>query len=341
MGVFNNFTLLRKTYKNWIGLSFLIFHYRGKTKQIPVRFRNGLDLTIERREAFQYALLNRSSSVEGFNYEIRNTNLGPKVFICSNQMEVGLPAGLVLDLIQLNELKIFKPDGESLHDLLNGILKLSYRGKELRLNLLKDNIQNGDLGLFLNDDYSFLRPSEMTVVDIGANIADSAIYFAVNGAKKVIACEPYPYAYKIGLENIRMNRLENIITLLNVGYGKDGIINVTDSPTDSGSDLVINESGSKIETISLDTIIRRFDLTNHVVLKIDCEGCEYTLLNEKNEFLQRFTRIQIEYHYGYPQLEKKLISAGFRIKHSKPKKVYNQSNSNPKLKVGMLYAMLK
>jgi hypothetical protein len=51
-----------------------------------------------------------------------------------------------------------------------------------------DGISNGDLfNIFYKKEYEFLPVNNRVVIDIGANIADSSIYFAINGAKKVIA----------------------------------------------------------------------------------------------------------------------------------------------------------
>src|SRR5271157_4477588 len=48
-----------------------------------------------------------------------------------------------------------------------------------------------------------LKPGT-TVIDIGANIGDTAIYFAqFNEVRKVIAYEPLPYLYGLMLENLR------------------------------------------------------------------------------------------------------------------------------------------
>jgi len=41
-----------------------------------------------------------------------------------------------------------------------------------------------------------------SVVDIGAFVGDTAIYFAIKGAEKVIAIEPHPGAYEELAENI-------------------------------------------------------------------------------------------------------------------------------------------
>lgn len=58
-----------------------------------------------------------------------------------------------------------------------------------------------------------------SVVDIGAFAGDTAIYFAIKGAKKVIAIEPHPGAYEELVENIRINGLERKIVPLNMAVG--------------------------------------------------------------------------------------------------------------------------
>jgi predicted RNA methylase len=62
-------------------------------------------------------------------------------------------------------------------------------------------INNGDIfDIFLQDTYRFLsiftRRGKI-VIDIGVNIADSSIYFALKGADKVIAIEPFPRNYEM------------------------------------------------------------------------------------------------------------------------------------------------
>ena len=64
------------------------------------------------------------------------------------------------------------------------------------------------------------------VIDVGAYLGESAIYFAINGAKKVIALEPDEENYKLALMNIKENGLENKILLLNKALApKEGVIN--------------------------------------------------------------------------------------------------------------------
>jgi GT2 family glycosyltransferase len=51
-------------------------------------------------------------------------------------------------------------------------------------------------------EYSFLNVVNRDVIDIGMNIGDSTIYFALNGARRVIGLEPYPYAFSYAKINV-------------------------------------------------------------------------------------------------------------------------------------------
>ena len=104
-------------------------------------------------------------------------------------------------------------------DLNNNCLHLKYNNKTI---VLYNCINNGDIhGVFLSEEYKFLNVKNETVIDIGANIADSSIYFALNDAQKIIALEPYPYSYNSAKKNIEINDLDNKIDLLNAAYGQD------------------------------------------------------------------------------------------------------------------------
>jgi FkbM family methyltransferase len=59
---------------------------------------------------------------------------------------------------------------------------------------------------------------EKIVIDIGANLGDSSLFFAKKGFK-VIGFEPLNKVYEIALENIKLNNLEGKITLVNKGVG--------------------------------------------------------------------------------------------------------------------------
>ena len=61
-----------------------------------------------------------------------------------------------------------------------------------------DGVSNGNLiGIFLNKEYDFLPVDGKTVLDIGANIGDSCVYFALCGSSRIIAIEPFPRNYEL------------------------------------------------------------------------------------------------------------------------------------------------
>ena len=78
-------------------------------------------------------------------------------------------------------------------------INFTYKGKSITL---EDRV--GDIvTVFGHEEYGFLQVENETVIDIGANIGDSPIYFALNNAKNVIALEPYPYSYNIALKILK------------------------------------------------------------------------------------------------------------------------------------------
>lgn len=214
--------------------------------------------------------------------------------------------------------------------------KFPYKGKTVTLHGFPDN---GDFyAVFVNEEYKFLAAENEEVVDIGASIGDSPIYFAMNGARKVIALEPYPYSYLFAAKNIAENKLEDKIDLINAGYGYDGELVVDEGKIAGiGSDLIASETGKKVRIFSLKGIMEKFELENPL-LKMDCEGCEYNLLKEDDEVLNKFKRIQIEYHYGYEKLVDKLLHAGKSVKFTHPVKTLNNSASSPEMYVGFIFA---
>lgn len=215
---------------------------------------------------------------------------------------------------------------------------LRYKGKVIKFAGIREG--NGDIiSIYKNEDYNFLIQKEGIVIDVGANIGDSALYFAFNGIKKVIAIEPIPYSYNFAQKNINANHLANSVLIINAGYGQGEhiIINENDH-SGPDSSIEISKSGKLVPLFSLKDLLNRYSLTGDLLLKMDCEGCEYNLLNEDNETLKRFSRAQIEYHYGYENLFKKFEDCGFKVSYTTPKDYYNKNAINKNMKIGYIYA---
>jgi len=208
------------------------------------------------------------------------------------------------------------------YDLDNDIVEISapfFPNGKIKLH---DAIDNGDIvDVYLDELYAELPVENNTVVDIGANIGDSSIYFALKGAKKIISLEPFPKNYEMAKKNIELNKFSEKIHLLLQGCSNRNDYSTIDPEFISGVDSKIFESknGIKIPITTLDQIIKDHDVEKKSILKIDCEGCEYDiLLSSSSEVLQTFSQIFVEYHYGYKDLRKKLEASGFQVSVTSP-----------------------
>lgn len=199
----------------------------------------------------------------------------------------------------------------------------------------KWNNTAGMIQYFFHDDpYGFLKPEGKDIIDIGASIGDSAIYFSAKGATHVYAFEPYSFTYGLAKRNIQLNKLNQKITLVNAaGAGRHGRARVDRFTTSPTATLKNSSTGRRIEMLTLEDISKRYKIKK-AGLKIDCEGWEYDIImNSSAETLQKFGRIMIEYHYGYKNIEGKLKNAGFSVSHSHPR-------HSASMYVGMLHAKL-
>jgi len=140
------------------------------------------------------------------------------------------------------------------------------------------------------------------------------------------------------MKNIKLNHLEDTITLLNEGCGKSGFVIIKeDYENTAGTTLKKFKEGKKIKIENLDEIVKRFNL-RHAALKVDCEGCEYDLiLNASDKTLHAFDQIIMEYHYGYRNLVKRLRQAGFIVKYSLPDYLYNIEAEDRNTYLGLIY----
>jgi SAM-dependent methyltransferase len=126
-----------------------------------------------------------------------------------------------------------------------------------------------------------------TVVDVGAGIGDSSIYFALNGAKKV-------YAFDINTtyleKNIRENDMNNVIEPVRCECGLSN---------------------------NLDSITLKYNIPSGSALKVDCEGCEYDFFDVALRLINRYHTIIIEYHNGVQHLADLLKGFNVTIKGNK------------------------
>jgi len=174
----------------------------------------------------------------------------------------------------------------------------------------------------------------------------TAIYFAIKGAKKVIAIEPHPGAYEELVENIRINGLEGKIVPLNIAVGdKEGYIVVSNVETKQAPVTLFKESegnGIKVKMETLSNVINMYNLETDV-LKMDCEGCEYSLILNDYEAVSKFDQLAFEYHaYNTGISIYKLIQSLEKEYNCEfvDERIYRRNGPNwDKSKIGMLHCV--
>ncbi|MFV0243844.1 MAG: FkbM family methyltransferase [Qingshengfaniella sp.] len=131
-----------------------------------------------------------------------------------------------------------------------------------------------------------LLPENPTIVDIGANIGNHSLFFAMIAEAKVISIEPNPVAFDLLKANIDLNQLGDRVELnqlaLGAATGRGAIRNVSDQ--NLGMAQVLSTPDGDIAISTLDKVIgdRHVDL-----LKIDVEGMEAEVLRGAESVLSR------------------------------------------------------
>jgi len=153
--------------------------------------------------------------------------------------------------------------------------------------------------------YTELENPAPTIIDVGAHIGLTTLYFAKHfPTAKIISLEPNPITFKILEENVWQNRLEERVTCLqkavSVQLGKQQFWTnpkTTDWQLNAGlnSTTWTNQplpNSVQVETITLSSLLHQpIDL-----LKIDVEGNELQLIQEAQEQLLNVRQIFIEFH---------------------------------------------
>ncbi len=210
---------------------------------------------------------------------------------------------------------------------------LKINGRQLTLDL---EVANAVAIELYTKEHSMINVKGMDVVDVGAYLDDTSIYYALSeGAKHVYAFEPFPYIYNTAVRNVKANKLTKLITTYNIAVsGSSGSVSL-DKDYTSFDKVDSNRSASgkgAVKVVSLDSVVRSLKIKDGA-LKVDCEGCEYSIfLKSSRDALRAFKRIHIEYHYGYKDLVERLQIEGFSVKYTKPAYHFMGLGSKPMLK---------
>ena len=186
-----------------------------------------------------------------------------------------------------------------------------YNEDFIKMNPYNYNICNEEY--FADDQWNMIEFKNRQVIDIGANIADTALYFAKEQAN-VIAFEPVKHLYELGLKNISLNpKLKDKIKFINKAVGgKRGKLTIGNETTKT---YINTDDAYQVDVITVSDVLNEYDFPADI-LKMDCEGCEFEVI--LNEDLTMFNDIIFEHHSkqvgkDYKPLIEKLETEGFKI----------------------------
>lgn len=138
------------------------------------------------------------------------------------------------------------------------------------------------------------------VVDIGAHVGIVSIYLAKRYGVMVCAYEPVPDNYNRLMRNIKANGTERVIAF-NEAVTSDGrnlILSGNPTENSGGISAFTNPNGHSyaVQSIALATIFQTTTAERIKLLKIDCEGAEYEILQAHPELLDRVDHLRGEFH---------------------------------------------
>lgn len=186
--------------------------------------------------------------------------------------------------------------------------------------------------VFVEKDYNLLSSQRFVVFDIGMNIGISSLFFGLqNNVHKIYSFEPVTTTYHQALCNLELNEtISAKIEAFNYGLGgserTEKVLYNSQAKGNCGirleSSLVIDKENSEEIEVNIKNIADVLpDLfaqhpNEKKVLKIDCEGAEYEILQKLNNsnLLDNIDVLLIEWHdKGAVILEEILAAYNFTV----------------------------
>jgi len=151
-------------------------------------------------------------------------------------------------------------------------------------------------------------------VDIGGNVGAFSMVHSKD-FKRIIAFEPATYSFGEYQDNINKNGLNNVEVI------QLAVSDVSNKTLHLKPWLFGNESGNastidseqwddtvyeEVQSISLEDIFEKYDVSRINYLKVDCEGSEYDFLMNKD--LSKIDYISIEIHHQLKEKAQELFN---------------------------------
>ena len=184
------------------------------------------------------------------------------------------------------------------------MIKVGWAENALSQCLVKSSVgYYGDYLSIYDDRYGVINYSGKGVIDIGAFIGDTTIYFVRKGARRVVAIEPHPRAFAELIRNIKLSGLTNAVIPINAALSSTSGSICVPRNLDLGGIMAMYfgpsmgtcDDSFRVRLITLGEVIRETGVSTDV-LKMNCEGCEYDVILNDYGHVRLFRELIFEYH---------------------------------------------
>jgi FkbM family methyltransferase len=161
--------------------------------------------------------------------------------------------------------------------------------------------------IFINEEYKIVKEIlcnfkrvKFYIIDAGANVGYTSLYFALGTNSQIIAVEPSSSNIEILNKNIELNNLGNRIEVKNCALSNNSnnkykIENKFRDGLDWSTTTILDPNG-KVNSITIEEIFieKKWDFID--LLKIDIEGAEAEIFKSEVNFLSKTRVIAVEVH---------------------------------------------
>ena len=226
---------------------------------------------------------------------------------------------------------------------INSQRQLCYRKKEIVISFYTYDEYCGIWDIYGENVYDYTACADgqdQIVIDIGMNIGAASIYFASrDDVRKVYAYEPFPDTYHHALDNIKASGLvHEKICAVNAGLSSTSEKQTVHYNASMTCGMTIEESlkkrtvrqyqewgyydENKSQTVQIQVLDAAEEIgriiaghkNETIILKMDCEGSEYAVLQRLDEYrlINKIAVVMMEWHYyGREKVEAYLKKNGF------------------------------
>ena len=195
---------------------------------------------------------------------------------------------------------------------------------------IKIRVKSTDLmalvNVWIKNEYeidNFLIKDNDSIIDIGGHIGLFSLLVSQKSKyANIYSFEPIEDNFSLLKKNLELNNIKNVFPF-NLAVSKDSDkVNLFLSNDESAHSIISKDSESvTVKSISLQKIFDENEINTCKLLKLDCEGAEYEIIESLPlEYFDKIQNMTIEYHLAdsRPDLVKNLISkikqSGFNIK---------------------------